>query len=382
MSAVAADPVVRRVGVVGGGQLARMTHQAAIAFGVELVVLAEDAEEGAAARAGATVRQGAPDDPAALLALAEECDVVTFDHEHVPVAALEALVAAGHTVRPAPGAKVLAQDKLLARRTLSAMGFPVPAYAAATSVADVEAFAEAARWPVVVKARRGGYDGRGVHVVADAAEAAEALDACRGDAVVEERVPIATELAVLVARRPSGQTAAYPVVETVQVDEMLREIHAPAPLSGARARAAESLATRIAEAIGATGLVAVELFATDDGALVVNELALRPHNSGHWTIEGAQTSQFEQHLRAVLDWPLGPTGLTATAVATVNVVGHGACDPAARLPAALAVPGAHVHLYGKAPREGRKLGHVTATGEDAVAALGTARAAAARLEGA
>jgi 5-(carboxyamino)imidazole ribonucleotide synthase len=381
VSAVDAPVRSRRVGILGGGQLARMTHQAAIALGVELTVLADGAD-GSAARAGARVAPGTPADPDAVRALAEASDVVTFDHERVPLDVLEALIAAGHAVHPVPAAKALAQDKLHARRTLDALGFPVPAFAAAESAGDVARFAAGAGWPVVVKARRGGYDGRGVHVVAEPARAASALDASGGTAVVEEHVAIAAELAVLVARRPSGEAVAYPVVETVQEDGMCREMRLPARVPGPVAARARALGLELAEAVGATGVLAVELFATASGALLVNELALRPHNSGHWTIEGATTSQFEQHLRAVLDLPLGATDALAPAVATVNVVGRGDGDPADRLSAALAVPGAHVHLYGKAPRDGRKLGHVTALGAEAAAALETARTAAARLEGA
>jgi 5-(carboxyamino)imidazole ribonucleotide synthase len=365
--------------MVGAGQLARMTHQAAIGLGVELTVLAADPHDPAVA-AGARHRVGAPDDRDALAALAGDADVVTFDHEHVPLDALAELARAGHAVRPAPPAKALAQDKLHARRVLRDLGFPVPAFLPASTAGEVAAFAGDAGWPVVVKAQRGGYDGRGVHVVGDEAEAARALTATGGATVVEEHVAIATELAVLVARRPSGEAVAYPVVETVQDDGMLRELLAPAPVAAATAAEATALALRLVEAVDATGLVALELFVTAGGALLVNELALRPHNSGHWTIEGAETSQFEQHLRAVLDWPLGATTLRAPAVATVNVVGRGDADPADRLPAALAVPGAHVHLCGKAPRDGRKLGHVTALGPDAATARGLAREAAARLE--
>ena len=363
-----------KVGMVGGGQLARMTHQAAISLAIDLTVLAEAGSP--AAQAGARVLEGRADDPAALRALAAATDVVTFDHEQVPLAELEALVAQGRVVRPAPAANRLAQDKLHARRAFADLGFPVPAFAPATSQVDVDRFAGEHGWPVVLKARSGGYDGRGVAFVADPADAAAALVAMGDDAVVEEHVGIARELAVLIARRPSGETAVYPVVETRQEDAQLREL-----VVGASVPQAEALGVRIVELADATGIVAVELFETADGSLLVNELALRPHNSGHWTIEGAGTSQFEQHLRAVLDWPLGATDLNAPAVATVNVLGEDGVDPRAGLPAALAVPGAHVHLYGKAPRPGRKLGHVTALGGDVDTALATAHRAVAALEG-
>jgi 5-(carboxyamino)imidazole ribonucleotide synthase len=364
--------------MVGAGQLARMTHQAAIGLGVELVVLA-DSGEAPAATAGAHVRLGAPDDLGALHGLAAATDVVTFDHERIPPAHLADLEHTGYVLRPTPAAKALAQDKLLARRAVGHLGLPVPRFAPARTEHDVVAFAEDAGWPVVLKARTGGYDGRGVHVVAAAHEAASALAACSHDAVVEEHVAIATELAVLVARRDSGETAAYPVVETVQHEGMCRELVAPARVDADVVTRARKLALTLAVRAGVTGLMAVELFHTDDSRLVVNELALRPHNAGHWTIEGAETSQFEQHLRAVLDWPLGATALRAPAVATVNVVGASGADPAGRLGDALAVAGAHVHLYGKEPRPGRKLGHVTALAADPDRALATAHAAAARL---
>ena len=367
-----------RVGMVGGGQLARMTHRAAIDLGVELIVLDEDPAAPAVA-AGASHRAGAPSDLEALRGLAEAADVVTFDHEQVPGGHLEALVRDGRAVHPSPEAKALAQDKLLARRTLERLGLPVPAFAEVQSAAEVEAFAERAGWPVVLKARTGGYDGRGVLVVHGAAGAATALAGWGGRAVAEAHVPIACELGVLVARRPSGGAVAYPPVQTVQRDGMCRWMLLPAPVPGDLSARAEALALDLAARIGATGLMAVELFVTTDGELVVNELALRPHNAGHWTIEGSVTSQFEQHLRAVLDWPLGSTASTAPAVATVNVVGRGTADPADGLPSALAVSGAHVHLYGKAPRDGRKLGHVTALGPDPGAALELAREAAERL---
>jgi 5-(carboxyamino)imidazole ribonucleotide synthase len=364
--------------MVGGGQLARMTQQAAVPLGVELSVLAEAADAPAVA-AGARLCLGAPDDPAALRALAAGADVLTFDHEHVPHALAAALAAEGVAVNPPPAAKLLAQDKLHARRTFADAGLPVPRFAHARTVAEVAAFADEAGFPVVLKARLGGYDGRGVHVVEGAEHVPAALRACGSDALVEEHLDLACELAVLIARRPSGATAAYDVVHTLQEDGMCREMVAPAPVAAAVAREAQTLGRHVAERIGAVGILAVELFVTAGGELVVNELALRPHNSGHWTIEGAQTSQFEQHLRAILDWPLGSTALRAPAAATVNVVGRGDADPRARLADALAVRGAHVHLYGKPPRDGRKLGHVTALGATAGEALDLARDAAERL---
>lgn len=371
------------VAMVGAGQLARMTQQAAIGLGVELRVLTDDPGE-SAAHAGAGVQAGSPDRLADLRALADGADVVTFDHERIPPEHLAALREDGHRLAPTPEAKRMAQDKLLARRTLSELGIPVPAFAAVQDVEDVRAFAAAHDgWPVVLKAARGGYDGRGVWICDDEAQAADVLDGLDGPGLVETFVPIERELAVLVARTPSGASVVYPVAETLQHDGMCREIVAPisTPLRGGIARRARELAVRIAAEIGATGILAVELFVTPDG-LLVNELALRPHNSGHFTIEGCRTSQFEQHLRAVLDWPLGDPGLAAPAVATVNVIGPAdGSDPRDRVAAALAVPGAHVHLYGKEARPGRKLGHVTVCGESVDAARRAARRAAALLHG-
>src|SRR3954469_20042931 len=286
------------VAMVGGGQLSRMTHQAAIALGQSLRVLATDPAESAALVA-ADVRIGDHRDLAALQGLAEGATVVTFDHEHVPTEHLEALERAGHRVAPGPAALVHAQDKLVLRRALDAAGEPQPAWAEGARVDDVAAFASRHGWPVVLKTPRGGYDGKGVFLTHNAEEAAVLLDR-HGTLLAEERVDLVRELSAQVARSPFGQVAAWPVVETVQINGVCHEVLAPAPgLSEARATAAQELAIRIAQRLGGVGLLAVELFETADGVLV-NELAMRPHNSGHWSIEGARTSQFEQHLRAVL----------------------------------------------------------------------------------
>ena len=371
-------PATRRVGIVGAGQLARMMHRAAIDLGIEVLVLAEGPGE-AAVRGGAAHHVGSPERLDDLLALARACDVVTLDHEGVPSAHLRALEAEGVALRPGSGASLAAQDKLHARRLLGdELGLPVPAFTAVDGPRDVEAFAAVHGWPVVLKARTGGYDGRGVRIVGGPEEAAAVLGG-GGSWLAEACVPLDLEVAALVARRPSGEAVAYPVCETVQADGMCRELLVPGALTPELAARATALALRVAEAIDAVGILAVELFVSR-GELLVNELALRPHNSGHWTIEGAVTSQFENHLRAVLDLPLGDPGALAPAVAMVNVVGPpGGGDPAERLPAALAVRGAHVHLYGKPARPGRKLGHVTALGVTAAAALATAREAAGEL---
>jgi 5-(carboxyamino)imidazole ribonucleotide synthase len=375
------------VGMVGAGQLARMTHQAAIALGQSLRVLAASPDDGAAIVAHDVVL-GQHTDLAALRGFAAGCDVVTFDHEHVPTGHVRALAAAGHKIYPGADALICAQDKQVMRERLTALGLPAPRWAPVKSADDIAAFGATAGWPVVAKAARGGYDGRGVWVLDGppaAADLVARLDGSGTPLIVEERVALRRELAVVVARSPFGQVAAYPVVETVQRDGICVEVLAPAPdLPEERAVRAQELAIRIATELGVVGVLAVELFDTGD-AILINELAMRPHNSGHWTIEGARTSQFEQHLRAVLDYPLGATGLTAPAVVMANLLGG---DPAVgdgtgldeRLHHLFAAdPAVKVHLYGKGVRPGRKIGHVTALGDDLAAVRSRAARAAAYL---
>jgi 5-(carboxyamino)imidazole ribonucleotide synthase len=370
------------VAMVGGGQLARMTHQAAIALGQSLRVLATGPDESAGLVA-ADVRLGDHRDLAALLDLAEGATVVTFDHEHVPTEHLRALADAGHRVAPGPDALVHAQDKLVLRRALHEAGEPQPAWSEARTVHEVAAFADDVGWPVVLKTPRGGYDGKGVFVVDGADEVADLLER-HGSLLVEERVAMVRELAVQVARSPFGQVAVWPVVETVQRNGVCEEVLVPAPgLDDDAATAAQELAIRIADRLGVVGMLAVELFETADGVLV-NELAMRPHNSGHWTIEGSRTSQFEQHLRAVLDYPLGATDATAPVVVMANVLGGAASaddwiGPALdeRVHHLMAHwPDVKLHWYGKGQRPGRKLGHVTALGTDLEAVRARAVAAA------
>lgn len=403
------------VGMVGGGQLARMTHQAAIALGQSLRVLSVSPGDSAALVA-ADVRIGTHTDLAALREFAKGCDAVTFDHEHVPTGHIATLAAEGVKIYPGAETIVFAQDKQRMRERLSELGAPVPLWRPVSTAADIADFAaevaaaktarpsrhaarparEAPRdstaeevprdstagWPVVAKAVRGGYDGRGVWMLPDLA-AAEELVATGTPLIVEERVPLRRELAALVARSPFGQVAAYPVVETVQRDGICVEVLAPAPdLSEARALEAQQLAIDLANALGVVGLLAVELFETADG-LVMNELAMRPHNSGHWTIEGARTSQFEQHLRAVLDYPMGETSLAAPAVVMANVLGGpaGGMSIDERLHHLFAAdPGVRVHLYGKQVRPGRKIGHVTVLGDDMASVRARAARAARRLQ--
>jgi 5-(carboxyamino)imidazole ribonucleotide synthase len=374
------------VGMVGGGQLARMTAQAAIGLGATFRVLAESASE-SAALVTHDVAIGSHKSLSDVESFAGECDVVTFDHEHVPAQILTSLESAGVLVRPGSAALRYTQDKLAMRDRLTALGVRCPRYAPVSSVADVEAFCRApgGSWPVVLKAVSGGYDGKGVWVCSSPAEAADVLG--HGVALLaEEFVPFRRELAALVACSPSGQGAAYPVVETVQVDGICREVIAPAPgLSASSAESAQAMALRIASSLGVIGLLAVELFQTQSGGLLVNELAMRPHNSGHWTIEGAGTSQFEQHLRAVLDLPLGSCALSSPGGFTVMANLLGGTDPDIYdryIHVMAADPAVKVHFYGKEVRFGRKIGHVTIVGEpgdDPAAVRDRARRAASYL---
>ena len=364
------------VGMVGAGQLARMTAAAAVGLGIRFRVLAAAADESAAQVAG-DVFVGDYTSGADLAAFAAGCDVVTFDHEHVPQVQLAALEQAGHTVFPSAAALWFSQDKLAMRERLAKLGIACPRYRLVSNLADVADFAAQAGWPVVLKAVSGGYDGRGVWVCGSAAEAAPVLS--HGVSLIaEEYVRFERELAVLIARSPSGHGAAYPVVQTVQQDGICREVLAPAPgLEPELAVDAERLGLGLARDLDVVGMLAVELFQTRSGLLLVNELAMRPHNSGHWTIEGARTSQFEQHLRAVLNLPLGSPVMAAPTVAMANVLGGSGPDLRAKLSHVMAAdPAAKVQLYGKPVRPGRKVGHVTALGANPTEVRDRARRAA------
>jgi 5-(carboxyamino)imidazole ribonucleotide synthase len=368
------------VGIVGGGQLARMMLTAASELAIDARVLATTTDESApGAWPHTTV---APDlDDAALGPFAIDVDVLTFDHELVDPEVLAALESHGHVLRP--GARALSfSDKAHQRTTLDAAGLPVPRFAVVDDVDALVGFAASVGgWPVVVKPPRGGYDGRGVHVVDGPDAAAALLEGIGGEVVVEELVDIDAELAVLVVTRASGGHVRYPVVGTTQIDGICHEVVWPPPIAAEVAAEAERVATAVAEVVAAVGVLAVELFVSG-GRVLVNEVAPRPHNSGHLTIEATTTSQFENHLRAVLDWPLGDVTPLAPAAVMLNILGDPtAGSPAPRRADALAVPGAHVHLYGKSWRAGRKLGHVTALGPDVDSARATARAALDALSG-
>ena len=372
-----------RVGVVGGGQLARMMIAPAVEIGIELSVLAE--QEGMAAKLAATA-VGDYHDEQTVLEFARGVDVLTFDHEHVPQPVLRALVDAGVAVRPGPDALQYAQDKLAMRARLDELGMPQPDWAAVSDTAQLQAFLDDHGGRAVVKTPRGGYDGKGVRLVSSPDQVADWLDAlAEGSALLaEELVDFTRELAQQIARRPSGDSVAYPVVETVQRDGVCAEVIAPAPHSSGRlAEIAARIGQDIAEGLGVTGMLAVELFETSDERLLVNELAMRPHNSGHWGQDGAITGQFEQHVRAVLDLPLGDPSPRQPWAVMVNILGGPDTDTLeSRFPQVLAAhPAVKVHTYGKAPRPGRKVGHVNAVGDDLDAVVYEARAAAAHFAG-
>jgi 5-(carboxyamino)imidazole ribonucleotide synthase len=375
--------------VIGGGQLARMMVQPAVALGLPLRLLAEGE--------GVSAAQVIPDhvvgdyrDLDTLRAVTAGCAVVTFDHEHVPTEHLHALEGAGVAVRPGPDALVHAQDKAVMRARLAELDVPCPRNAVVGSLADLEAFAQSVGgWPCVLKTTRGGYDGKGVWFVrslGDCEEAFRAAEEAEVRLLAEELVDFRRELSALVARSPSGQAAAYPVVASLQEGGICKEVVAPAPdLDPDLAGQAQEIALRIAGALDVTGILAVEMFETTDGRVLVNELAMRPHNTGHWTQDGAVTSQFENHLRAVMDLPLGSPASRARWTVMVNILGGP--DPAVgRLydgfPHALARdPHLRVHLYGKELRPGRKVGHVNAYGDDLEDCLERARHAAAWFRG-
>jgi 5-(carboxyamino)imidazole ribonucleotide synthase len=382
--------------MVGGGQLARMTQPAAIALGVRFAVLAGSPDEAAARVVPSTTvaDEKSLDD---LRAFAAGCDVLTFDHEQVPLEHVRSLAAEGVVVRPGADALLHAQDKAVMRSRLTKAGIPVPRHAVVSAPDDVAAFAaelavsrEAASpadgsdlaAPVVLKTTRGGYDGKGVWVVTSLTRASESFRS-GVPVLAEELVAFRRELSAVVARSPYGQAVAYPVVESVQRRGICVEVVAPAPaLPDDLAVEAQRIALTIAAELGVVGVLAVELFETLDGRILVNELAMRPHNTGHWTIDGAATSQFENHLRAVLDLPLGSPAARAPYAVMVNVLGGDAPDVYSAYRHCMARdPALKIHWYGKELRPGRKVGHVTVCGDDVDDLRDRARHAAAHLRG-
>ncbi|MGJ3508571.1 5-(carboxyamino)imidazole ribonucleotide synthase [Enemella sp. A6] len=384
------------VGIIGGGQLARMTYAAAIGLGIEVRVLAEGPKT-SAAQVAHRVTVGDYTDLDTVREFARECDAITFDHEHVPIDILEALEADGIAVRPGPAALIHAQDKAVMRARLSKLGAPCPEHEVVADARELAAFGDRVGWPIIAKTSRGGYDGKGVWKLDSAEEADEPFAALAGRTTVEggvissegvrivaeEFVDFTRELSALVVRSPSGQAVAYPISETVQENGICVESTTPAPgLTEEQATGAQQLALKIAHELGTVGILAVELMQRRDGTVVVNELAMRPHNTGHWSIDGAHTSQFENHVRAVLDLPLGDPATRARWTVMRNVLGGAVADlPAALLHCFARDRQLRVQFYGKDVRPGRKVGHVTAFGDDLAQTLGRARHAAGYLMG-
>jgi len=375
-----------RVGVIGGGQLARMMTPPAINLGISLKVLAEAPGSSAAL---ATTQVGDYNQLDVVQEFAKSVDVITFDHEHVPIEVLEALETAGVSVQPPSKALAFAQNKLKMRERLGALGLPMPDWAEIHDADSLDSFIEAHGGVAILKTPIGGYDGKGVRVVSSAADAADWLSAeglarVGGHLLAEEKVDFTRELAQLSARTPSGEFRAWPLVQTTQQNGVCAEVLAPAPeASEATLELAAKIARGVADGLGVTGVLAVEMFETTDGRLLINELAMRPHNSGHFSIEGSVTSQFEQHLRAVLDLPLGSTLATDAHAVMVNLLGVDETnDFLPHYAAALdAHPEAKIHTYGKGARAGRKMGHVTVVAGNAEWALAEARATAKILRG-
>lgn len=378
-----------RVGIIGGGQLARMMQQAAISLGIDVHLLSEAPGNSAAQVIPNTVVAD-QDDLADLRAFAEQVDVITFDHEHVPTRHLRELQAIGIQVRPGPDALAHAQDKALMRERLSGMGIPCPEFEICRTEAELVAFGDRLGWPIIAKTSRGGYDGKGVWKLDGPAAAAEPFaakpDTSAGEEVVivaEEFIEFTCELSVIVVRSPSGQAVAYPLTETIQRDGVCAETISPAPgIADDVAAALQQMALRIAGELGVVGILAVELMHAPDGRVVVNELAMRPHNTGHWTMDGALTSQFENHIRAVLDLPLGSPDMLAPHVMMANVLGGTETDLTGALQHVFARDRAvHAHLYGKPVTPGRKVGHVNVCGDSLPDVTRRARHAAGYLMG-
>ncbi|MBU6143957.1 MAG: 5-(carboxyamino)imidazole ribonucleotide synthase [Acidobacteria bacterium] len=347
--------MVKTIGVIGGGQLARMMITPAQQLGLGIKVLAET--EGSSAALAAT-QVGDYTDLDTVRDFAKTVDVITFDHEHVPIRILETLEAEGFNVQPSSRALVFAQNKLEMRRRLTELGLPVPSWKAVSSVTEIATFLEAHGSTAILKTPTGGYDGKGVMVISDPLQAAGWFEKFEV-LLIEEKVEFTRELAQLSARSVSGQWLGWPVVQTIQRDGVCSEVLSPAP--DAEFAKAADLAKAIAEGLNVTGVLAVEMFETADGRLLVNELAMRPHNSGHFSIEGSITSQFEQHLRAVADLPLGSTTATQAFAVMLNLLGVDDSNTfIEHYPIALATTGAHIHTYGKSARKGRKMGHITA----------------------
>ncbi len=359
------------IGILGGGQLARMSAEAASRLGFRVAVL--EAEEGSpAGQISAYEFVGRWDDPELLNRFAKACDVITLENEFVDAHILRGLEAGGRPVFPNALTLTLVQDKARQKQTLESAGLPVPAFTSVSSASEIEQFAAEFGWPLILKARRNGYDGRGnfqLNGLVDISEGFQRLGAPERELMVEQFIPFTKELALMVTLGQDGSTAIYPVVETVQKNHICHTVTAPAEIAPTIANRAAEIGKRAIEAIGGVGIFGVELFLTESREILINELAPRPHNSGHYTIEACATSQFENHLRAVLGLPLGSTELIAPA-AMVNLLGTNQGLAVAKgMDKALGVAGANIHLYGKREsRPGRKLGHITALAPGGTAA--------------
>jgi len=375
--------VVATLGIVGGGQLAKMTAQAATALGCDVVVLERGTEFPAQSLDTQSI-VGDWNDARELLALSKLCDVMTLENEFVDADALAEVERAGHPLFPSSRTIRTVQDKFVQKTEFARAGLPLPRFRSVATPRDVVDAATEWGWPLVLKKRRNGYDGKGNATVRAAADVPRAWESLGGETnalYVEQFCPFVAELAIMITRGRDGSYVAYPVVETIQKDHICHVVRVPSPAIGPHAARVEEIARRAVEAVDGVGSFGLELFLLDDGALLVNEIAPRVHNSGHYTIEACETSQFENHVRAVLGWPLGSTALRAPAAAMVNLLGAGrGSGTPVGIDDALRVPGAHVHVYGKRTSErGRKMGHVTALGRTSDEALATARAAADRI---
>ncbi len=364
--------MTQRIAILGGGQLARMSAYAAYRLGCEVGIVARPAEDSPALLTATERFVGDWSSPELLKVVAAYADVVLLENEFIAPDILRYLEATGKP-RVAPSSRTIAltQDKFLQKTALAQAGLPVPRFAAVASPDETRAISRQLGLPLVLKCRTNGYDGYGNELIRGADDIAPAFEKLlkRGSQLmVEEFVPFTKELAVMAARNQAGEEVIYPVVETIQHAHVCHTALAPAAVSETTRTRVATLARQVLEAIEGVGIFGIELFLLNDGEALINEIAPRPHNSGHYTIEACETSQFENHIRAGLNLPLGAPRMRSPVAVMVNLLGG--FDAPARptgLEAALRVPGVTVHLYGKkASRPGRKMGHVTALGEDLI----------------
>ena len=373
-----------RLGIIGGGQLAKMTALAARELGCDVLVL-ERSDASPAAPLANDALVGDWDRPETLLELAAQVDVVSIENEFLDVDALEVMVQRGHLLCPGTATLRRIQDKFIQKQTLAAAGLSTPRFAVVEQPHELSQLAKDFGWPMVLKTRRNGYDGKGnftLRTEADIGAGWQALGGGRNELYVEAFCPYTAELAVIITRARGGDVAVYPVVETVQRNHICHVVRAPANVPAAIAGEASRQARLAIEAIDGIGSFGVEMFLTAAGEVLINELAPRVHNSGHYTIEACECSQFENHVRAVLGWPLGSTVMVAPAAVMINLLGVSAGPGTPHgLESALAIPGAHVHIYGKAKSGvGRKMGHITALGQTVSAAEAVAQSAASAIQ--